>query len=50
MLYEARQAEISDQLTKIKSAEDRKATKVTKKILKMGLSSIIKSIDEYYSY
>jgi len=39
MLYEARQAEISDELTRIKSAEDKKAEKIAENLLKMGLSS-----------
>jgi len=38
MLYEARQAEISDQLTRIKSAEDKKAIKIAENLLKMGIS------------
>jgi len=32
MLYEARQAEISDQLTRIKSAEDKKAIKIAENL------------------
>ena len=38
MLYEARQAEISDQLTRLKSAEEKKATKIAENFLNMGLS------------
>jgi len=38
LLYEARQAEISDQLTRIKSAEDRKAIKIAENFLKMGFT------------
>lgn len=41
ILYEARQAEISDQLTRIKSAEEKGATensiKIAENFLKMGL-------------
>ena len=42
MLYEARQAEISDQLTRIKSAEEKgataKALRVAENLLRMGLN------------
>ena len=38
MLYESRQAEISDQLTRIKSAEEKGVLRVVENLLKMGLN------------
>ena len=38
MLYEARQAEISDQLTRIKAAEEKGVLRVVENLLKMGLN------------
>lgn len=39
MLYEARQAEISDQLTRIKSAEEKVVIRVVENLLKMGMKA-----------
>lgn len=39
MLYEARQAEISDQLTRIKSAEEKGVLRVVENLLKMGMKA-----------
>ena len=38
MLYESKQAEISDQLTRIKSAEEKGVLRVVENLLKMGLN------------